>query len=107
MPWSFEKIPINDEELDRRVKLTKEDKEEVRRMSHDGFSQREIARHFNVSRRLIVFTLFPERQHVPDWKKYYSTEKRRQYQRTHRAYKRQLIKDGLLKKGADGKKKNV
>lgn len=50
--------------LDRRVKLTPEDEEEIRRLHESRVPVREIARMFahKCSRQLIQFVLFPERR---------------------------------------------
>ena len=46
---------------DRRVKLSKEDKEKIRQMHDEGWSIRAIARHFEVDHRTVQFILYPER----------------------------------------------
>lgn len=58
MTQKFKKFEKKD---DRRIKLTDEQKESVRKMRTEGFSMRELAREFKVSRRLIQFTVYPER----------------------------------------------
>ena len=47
---------------DRRCKWTQEDKEDVKYLFSLGLSQREISRRTGISRRLISFILFPERE---------------------------------------------
>jgi len=98
---------------DRRIKLTDGDREEIRRLYREhgdrvlkgnvgnSYSTRGLAKLFGVSRRLIVFVLHPEREKKlrdqvkkeKRWNKYYTTEKNREYMRTHREYLRQLAFD--------------
>lgn len=57
MPYKSEKIKLP-KELDRRIKLTNEQKEEIKYKYSTGFySQRKLADEYNVSRRLITFVL--------------------------------------------------
>ena len=64
MPYKYDtdkkKIPMI---LKKSAKLTPEDKEEIRYryLKVGGVSQRELAAEYNVSRRLIVFCIYPER----------------------------------------------
>jgi len=62
MPYKFEythlKLPKN---LDRRVKYTEKDKQEVKDLFKGGMSQRGIARTTGMSRRYVSFILFPDR----------------------------------------------
>ena len=62
MPRKSDSIPIENEKLDRRIKLTSEDKENIKLTAETGnYSQRQIALMFGVSRRTIQFILFPEK----------------------------------------------
>ena len=64
MPYKSEKIKLSKEQ-DRRVKLLDEQKEEIKYKYELGnFSQRALAREYNVSRRLISFILFPEKAEI-------------------------------------------
>lgn len=64
MPYKSERIKLSREQ-DRRVKLSDEQKDEIRHKYELGiFSQRALAREYNVSRRLISFILFPEKAEV-------------------------------------------
>jgi hypothetical protein len=82
-------------ELDKRRKLSDEDKEHIKKLYIEGCAIREIARIYEkvCSRKLIHYVLFPERLEVvkkrqienKNWIKYYDKDKRKQYQRTHRA----------------------
>lgn len=96
MPYKSDKLKINNELLDKRVKITQEDKAMIREMYKDGLSQRQLATIFNVSRRSIVFALYPERYKSPNWKKYFDRKKHNDYQSKHRKYKRQLLEEGKI-----------
>jgi len=113
MPAIVDKIAIKQhedrEKLDRRVKLTKAQKEEIRTNyfamnENDRPSQRALAKQHGVSKRLIQFILYPEReqanqerlrQHQKE-RRYYDTEKHRAYTQNHRDYKRSLLENGTL-----------
>lgn len=105
MPYKFDKIPINDENNDKRVKLTAEDREQVRADYETGmFSQRALAKKYGVSRRLITFILSPEKEALARQQflerqkdgRYYSKEKQREYMKNHRDHKKDLYNKGLL-----------
>lgn len=106
MPYKFEKIPINNEKLDKRVKLTKEDKENiVDEYAKGNISINALARKYSVSKRTIQFTLFPERrekarkQFLERQKdgRYYNKSRHNEYMKNHRKYKKELHEKGLLK----------
>jgi len=88
-------------EHDRRIKLSDDDREEIRGLHKQGTPTREIARRFitKCSRRLIQFVIFPERDIAlkatvkaeKRWLKYYTTESRRKYMQNHRAHIRKLL----------------
>jgi hypothetical protein len=92
--------PYLHEMQDGRRALSKKQKEEIRKLykEKNHLSQRQLAKKFGVSRRLIVFTIYPERlkklqeyqKNIKHWNKYYNTDKRREYMRTYRAKKRKL-----------------
>lgn len=81
-----EKLPIN---LNQRIKLRPEQKEKIREIYKIGnFSQRELAKKFNVSRRTITFAIYPERYELAKerrrkawaegkYREYYNKEKHR------------------------------
>ena len=106
MPYRFEQIPISNEKLDRRVKLTEEDKKNIVDEYRGGaISINALARKYNVSKRLIQFTLFPERKEKArkDYLerrkdgRYYDKDKHTEHTRNHRNYKKELWNKGLLK----------
>lgn len=61
MPYKTEKIALNDAFLKRSTKLLPCQKEMILYWGNKGLSQRKIAKMFNVSRRLIIFILFPDK----------------------------------------------
>ncbi len=88
-------LPKIPRDQDARRKLTPEDVDRIRGLYQADHPIRAIAREFpHVSRRLIQFTLFPERlqavNHPGHWKKYYDKEKQRVAMRKHRARRRSL-----------------
>ena len=103
MPYKSEKIKIEGTSFDRRIKLTINDKEEIKRLSSDH-SQRYLAKMFNVSRRTIQFIIDPNK-HIENLKRraekcgskqYYDREKQTQSIREHRKYKNDLFKKELI-----------
>lgn len=108
MPSIVDKYSINNEKYDRRVKLTKADKEEIYEAYKQGlFSQRELASLFDVSRRTIQFVISPEklaenrqrRKEKGGWKQYYDKNRNTIEVREHRKYKKLLLDSGVeLKK---------
>ena len=80
---------------DGRRKVTDEDRAYIKQLHTQGEAVREIARIMEgiCSRRLIQFILWPERLErvkaraieLKRWSIYHTTDKRREYMRTHRA----------------------
>jgi hypothetical protein len=103
MPFKCDKIAINNEKLDKRVKLTAEDKQEI--LNFKGVhSTRVLSRMYNVDRRTIQFILDPNKQ-VESLKRraerggskvYYDKENHRLAMQAHRDYKKQLYSQGLI-----------
>lgn len=113
MPYKFDtdKMLIP-REYDKRVKLTDEDKEDIKRLYFkEKEGVRAIARMYEnkCSRRTIQFVLFPERLKTVNfpghYKKYYDKKKNAQYAKTHRNYKLKLYKNHELTRNK--KKKDV
>jgi DNA-binding XRE family transcriptional regulator len=106
MPRLSDTIPIKNEKLDRRVKLTSEDKELVKWLrEEEQISYQKLANRFGVSKRLIIFICKPESK-IKDLenrakrggsKIYYNTENHRQSMKEHRDYKKDLFSQGLIK----------
>lgn len=100
MPYKCEKLHIP-RHLDRRVKLSLEDREDIRLLYETGLlSIRGLAVAWQVSKRLIQFTLFPERLEAAkrnrDWRRYYTRRQRAAAMRNHRRHKHQLYREGKL-----------
>ncbi|MBP9717076.1 MAG: hypothetical protein KBD51_04010 [Candidatus Levybacteria bacterium] len=100
-----DKIKVNEisKDLDRRRKLTDADKLKIKSLHGSGHAIRQIAKIFEVNKRLIQFILFPERQllnleHRKDRggsKQYYDKDKWRVTMQEHRDYKRKIYKEQL------------
>ena len=111
MPYKSERIPLP-RELDRRVRLSEEQKDEIRHKYETGmYSQRQLANEYGVSRRLIVFVIHPDRyerakkitaQHHKEGRYDVSKEEHAQIIREHRRYKQSLYTAGKLKDEQDG-----
>lgn len=92
-------------EYDRRIKLTPEQRLEIAELYKTGkWSQRQLARYYSVSRRLVVFCIHPDRklkaaERFKERQKeriYYHREKHRVYMQNHRRYKKMLDEKGKL-----------
>lgn len=104
MPFKSDKIKLP-EKLDRRVKLTQEDKAGIIHLKDtENLSQRKLARMFGVSRRTIQFVLYPEkleenkkrREERGGWEQYYDKDKHRDSMKNTRRYKNKLFKKGEI-----------
>ena len=104
MPYNSEKIKLS-ETQDRRRKLTKEQKEEIKAIYATGVcGTRPLAKQFGVSRSLIQIIVNPSiaqkrKEYTKNnWAKYKATrEERAEIQREHRRYKQELYVKGELK----------
>lgn len=90
--------------------MSDEDKRDIVEMYAAGtISQRGLAKHFNVSRRLIQFVLDPDKQknnierrkERGGSKQYYDKNYNREKIKEHRHYKQELYLDGKLIEGDD------
>ena len=113
MPYKSEKIRLSREQ-DRRVKLNEEQREEICYKYSTGlYSQRQLAREYNVSRRLITFVLDPQKaarnaellkirkadgRYKPTKGEWANT------MREHRHYKEKLFREGKLEDNKEDKK---
>ena len=96
-------VTIKNKNLDRRVKLTEEDRASLIELKQK-ISQREAAKMFGVSRRTVQFIWFPEkleenkkrRAERGGSKQYYDREKHNKAMQEHRAYKKELKQKGLI-----------
>lgn len=100
MPYKSEKIIIEHTKHDRRIKLTEEQRQEIRE-NKAGLSQRKLAKLYGVSRRLISFIVNPDsyerNKELRKDKDYYDKEKHREYVKSHRRYKQDLFVKGDIK----------
>lgn len=109
MPHKHEKEKVLlKREKDRRVKLTHEQRQEIKE-NKLGLSQRSLAIKYNVSRRLISFILDPakqiqnleKRKERGGSKKYYDKEKHKEYMKNHRHYKKEQYEKGGTYNGSE------
>lgn len=110
MPRKSDSIPINDPKLDKRVKLTDENKQQIKDEYITGtISINGLARKWDVSKRTIQFILFPERaEHAKKLYaerrkdgRYYDKDKHTKAVREHRDHKKKLFEKGLLSDKSD------
>lgn len=106
MPSKLDKIPIDNPKHDKRVKLSDEDRDNIREEYACGnISQNGLAKKYGVSKRLIQFVLNPDKQEVARKQflerqkdgRYYSKDKHREYMRQHREHKKELYNKGLIR----------
>lgn len=111
MPSKLDKVPINNPKLDKRVKLTDEDKDNiVKEYESGGISITSLGKKYGVSKRLIQFTLFPERKEKAKERysenrkdgRYYDKDKHKEYMKKHREHKKELDNKGLLGSDTEG-----
>lgn len=105
MPYKSEKIKLP-EQFDRRIKLTANDKKEIKRLyTQENKGIRWLGRLYGVNKRSIQFILFPERQKKNyearqlrgGWRQYYKKEKQRVAIASTRNYKQSLYLQGKIK----------
>ena len=89
MPYWFETKKLKfSKSQDRRIKLTDKEKEEIKDLYNERIAIRGIARRFSdkCSRRVIQYTVFPERLEImyqrakdnENWKRYYDKDKHKE-----------------------------
>lgn len=106
MPFKSEKIVICGSMYDRRQKLTPEQRAEIyHRYATTEVSQRQLAREYGVSRRLITFIVDPDKMEenrmrlkMRKLQGLYKTDKAKWAAtiREHRRYKQQLFVTGKI-----------
>ena len=104
MPYKSEKIKLS-EQLDRRRKLTEEQKQEIREKYGTGFySLNGLAKEYSVSKKLILITVNPDSKAKSDsrikdhWRDYVKPkEVRNEVMKEHRHYKQSLYIEGKIK----------
>lgn len=105
MPYKSEKIKIAGTSHDRRIKLTPEQRVEIRHM-HEflGTSYNSLARMYSVSKRLIQFVCCPEKEEAARQRfrelradgRYYHKEKHTEAIRDCRRHKQSLFLKGQI-----------
>lgn len=104
MPYKSEKIKLSKEQ-DRRVKLTDEQRNEIRELYGTGYySLNDLAKRFSVSKKTVLLTVNSEsaeraRQYRKEnWKNWQlSKEEHREVIKRTRKYKQELYLAGKLK----------
>lgn len=105
MPYKAEKAGHIKPEDDKRVKLTDEQREQIRELYKlPDYSQRRLAGQFGVSRRLITFILDPEKEKAAKQAfaerqkdgRYYDKDTHNKAMREHRHRKHKLYQEGKL-----------
>ena len=105
MPYKAEKAGHIKPEDDKRVKLTGEQREEIRELYKlPDYSQRRLAGQFGVSRRLIQFIVDPAKEEAAKQGyaerqkdgRYYDKDKHAESVREHRHHKHKLYQEGKL-----------
>jgi hypothetical protein len=99
MPAIVDKLTIKCDFLDKRVKLLPCQRERMRWMWENGMSQNQLAKKYNVSKRLIQFCIHPDKaeQARADFLKrqadgrYYNKERHTEHMRAHRQHKREVL----------------
>ena len=96
-----------DESLDRRIRVTEKQKEEIKKLYSGGnISHSKLAKMYSCSKTLIGMIVNPERaksaseRFKANWKKYYDRRGKAYHAmkaRNTRRYKYRLYKDGILK----------
>lgn len=94
MPIKAEKIKLAGTKYDARAKLSMDQREAIKVLSKQGYSQRKLAAMFNVSKWLIQSIVAPT-ERKPEKKR--PTEYWTQVKRKHRARKMNLYKAGKIK----------
>lgn len=94
MPYKIEDIKLAGTKFDARAKLTEDQRQAIRVLSREGYSQRKLATMFNVSKRLIQSIITPPVRKPPKkrTKEYWNTIKQR-----YRERKRGLYQSGKIK----------
>lgn len=94
MPSKVENIKVSGTKFDARAKLSPDQREAIKVLSREGYSQRKLAVMFNVSKRLIQSIVSPS-ERKPEKKR--STEYWTQVKRKYRERKMNLYKAGKIK----------
>jgi len=100
MPTIADKLNVQGTKYDKRVKLTPQDREEIKAKGA-GYGIRKMGREYGVCHRTIQFILYPERlvasRKNRDWTRYHDRQYLTKASRELRHRKMKLYKKGLLK----------
>ena len=105
MPRKSDSVAIKNKSLDRRVKLTDEERIEIAdAYKSGGTSYNKLAVEYGVSKRLIMFIVNPDKYEVAKNQfserqkdgRYYDREKHNKAVREHRDYKKELFSKGEI-----------
>ena len=106
MPYKSEKIKIEFTENDKRIKLTPEQKEQIKKEYETSLiSQRALAEKYKVDKKTIYNILHPEKyqekleqyKQEKHSKQYYNKEKQKDYVKKYRHHKQDLYLKGEIK----------
>lgn len=111
MPYKFEYKNMKMKEEDKRNrKLTDKQRKEIKELYATGkYSQRGLAKKYNVTRNVIIYCIYPEKykkareryKEIQKTGRYYNREAQRKYAQNYRKYKYDLYKKGKLLKESD------
>lgn len=105
MPSKVDDMRINNKKLDKRIKLTDEDRKMIPiEYAKGDTSYNKLATKYGVSKKLIQMVVNPEikernKQQFKERQsdgRYYDKDKHRAYTQKHREYKRELLEKGLI-----------
>ena len=105
MPRISDSVPINNPSLDRRVKLTDEQREQIRNEYNAGdTSYQKLADEYGVSKRLVMFIVNPDKEIIAREQfkqrqkdgRYYNKEEHTKQVKEHRDYKKKLYEEGKI-----------
>lgn len=105
MPRKSDNVPINNPSLDRRVKLTEEQRMQIKEIYlAGGTSYQKLADEYGVSKRLVMFIVNPEKEKIAKEQykqrrkdgRYYNKEEHTRQIKEHRQYKKKLYEEGKI-----------
>lgn len=94
MPLKIDKIKLAGTQFDGRAKLSEEQRQAIRILAREGYSQRKLAAMFGVSKRLVQSIISPPARKPP---KKHSKEYWAEVKKRYRKRKEALYKDGKIK----------
>lgn len=112
MPRKSDSLPINNPKLDKRVKLTDEQRKDIiEEYATGNASYRSLGKKYGVDKDTVAFIIKPDRRKKAQEQfkerqkdgRYYNKEKHREYIKKHRDHKKDLYEKGLLKENIQEK----